>query len=70
MFIQNKYFPVQYLYLQADMKELLWWKVSVIGLEFSGHNQKGQQVMGMMTSGSLASMLLPDKNAMWNVPKH
>jgi fatty acid synthase len=26
--------------------------------------------MGMMTSGSLASMLLADKNMMWKVPEH
>jgi len=69
MFIPNKCIPVQYLYLQVDIKEL-WWQGSVVGLEFSGRNQKGHRVMGMMNSGSLASMLLPDKNAMWNVPKH
>jgi hypothetical protein len=26
--------------------------------------------MGMVSSGALASMVLADKNMMWNVPKH
>jgi NADPH:quinone reductase-like Zn-dependent oxidoreductase len=37
-------------------------------MEFSGRNQKGQRVMGMIDSGSLSTMVLADKTMMWNVP--
>jgi NADPH:quinone reductase-like Zn-dependent oxidoreductase len=39
-------------------------------MEFSGCNQKGQRVMGMLDSGCLSTMVLADKNMMWNVPDH
>jgi hypothetical protein len=39
-------------------------------MEFSGRNQKGQRVMGMLDSGCLSTMVLADKNMMWNVPDH
>jgi NADPH:quinone reductase-like Zn-dependent oxidoreductase len=39
-------------------------------MEFSGCNQKGQRVMGLMDSGSLSTMVLADKNIMWNIPDH
>jgi fatty acid synthase len=30
----------------------------------------GQRVMGVITSGALSSVVLADKNLMWNVPQH
>jgi hypothetical protein len=39
-------------------------------MEFSGRNQKGKRVMGMLDSGCLSTMVLADKNMMWNVPNH
>jgi hypothetical protein len=39
-------------------------------MEFSGRDQKGERVMGIVTSGALASMVLADKNLLWNVPTH
>ncbi|XP_021929696.1 fatty acid synthase-like isoform X3 [Zootermopsis nevadensis] len=43
---------------------------NVQGFEFSGRDQKGSRVMGMVPHGALASMLLVDKDLLWDVPKH
>ncbi|KDR18643.1 hypothetical protein L798_06624, partial [Zootermopsis nevadensis] len=40
------------------------------GLEYSGYNVNGQRVMGMCEFGSLATMVMADKELLWNVPEH
>ncbi|KAG8225765.1 hypothetical protein J437_LFUL005724, partial [Ladona fulva] len=42
----------------------------VQGLEFSGRNSQGKRVMGMVSSGALATTVKADKNLMWEVPDH
>ncbi|PNF18738.1 hypothetical protein B7P43_G05011 [Cryptotermes secundus] len=43
---------------------------NVQGMEFSGRDQKGCRVMGMMAQQALASMVLADTKMLWKVPDH
>ncbi|XP_069675926.1 fatty acid synthase-like [Periplaneta americana] len=41
-----------------------------LGLEFSGRDRRGQRVMGITNSGALASMVVADKDFLWDIPEH
>ncbi|PNF24834.1 hypothetical protein B7P43_G15086 [Cryptotermes secundus] len=41
-----------------------------IGVEFSGRDQEGQRVMGIVNSGALATVVCVDKTFLWDVPDH
>jgi fatty acid synthase len=43
---------------------------NVVGLEFSGRDQKGRRVMGMVSHRALASVVEADKTMLWDVPDH
>ncbi|XP_069677436.1 fatty acid synthase-like isoform X2 [Periplaneta americana] len=40
------------------------------GLEFCGRDRRGQRVMGMTGNGALASMIVADKDFLWDVPEN
>ena len=40
----------------------------VLGLEFSGLNRRGEKVMGMVASGSMATIIEPYEPLTWKVP--
>lgn len=40
----------------------------VLGLEFAGVDDKGERMMGLVISGSLATHIRPQKHLMWKVP--
>ena len=42
----------------------------VVGLEFSGRDKTGRRVMGMVSHGALASVVVADKAMLWDVPDH
>ena len=39
-------------------------------MEFSGRDRNGRRVMGMISHGALASVVVADKNMLWDVPDH
>jgi fatty acid synthase len=39
-------------------------------MEFSGRDQKGQRVMGMIDQQAIASVVLGDRTMLWDVPDH
>lgn len=41
---------------------------SVIGFEYAGRTEKGERVMGMVSSRGLATLLQNDKYILWKVP--
>lgn len=43
---------------------------SVIGFEYSGRNEKGERVMGMVTSRGLSTLVFQDSPLVWKVPDH
>lgn len=42
----------------------------ILGFEYSGINQNGQRVMGMVISGALATHVISDPALTWNCPEH
>ncbi|XP_075977388.1 fatty acid synthase-like [Anticarsia gemmatalis] len=40
------------------------------GMDFSGHNSRGDKVMGLVPSGALASTVEADPSLLWPVPEH
>ena len=40
----------------------------VLGFEFAGVNQNGKRMMGIVSSGSLATHIVPQKHLTWTVP--
>jgi hypothetical protein len=43
---------------------------NVAGLEFSGRDRRGRRVMGMVSHGALASVVVADSSLLWDVPDH
>lgn len=43
---------------------------SVIGFEYTGRTERGDRVMGMVTSRALSTLLVEDKLLSWKIPDH
>lgn len=43
---------------------------SVIGFEYAGRNEKGERIMGMVTTRGLSNLLVYDENLLWKIPDH
>lgn len=43
---------------------------SVIGFEYSGRNEKGERIMGMVSSRALSTLISQDTSLWWKIPDH
>ncbi|KPJ04123.1 Fatty acid synthase [Papilio xuthus] len=41
-----------------------------LGMDFSGKDVNGEQVMGLLAKGALSSVVVPDPELVWPVPRH
>ncbi|XP_063385145.1 fatty acid synthase-like [Cydia fagiglandana] len=53
-----------------DVQQVLRKKDVQLGMDFSGIDNNGNKVMGLVQGGALASTVQADKNLLWPVPEH
>ncbi|KPJ09498.1 Fatty acid synthase [Papilio machaon] len=72
--LPNKIIKVYYAGVsQRDCQQSIFGSNSAnfdLGMDFSGKDVNGEQVMGLLAQGTLSSVITPDPELMWPVPHH
>ncbi|XP_045537637.1 fatty acid synthase-like [Papilio machaon] len=69
--LTNKIIKVCYAGVsQRDYQQSMFGTKLDLGMDFSGKDFNGEQVMGLLAQGSLSSSVAPDPELVWPVPRH
>ncbi|XP_045537636.1 fatty acid synthase [Papilio machaon] len=72
--LPNKIIKVYYAGVsQRDCQQSIFGSNSAnldLGMDFSGKDVNGEQVMGLLAQGTLSSVVTPDPELVWPVPRH
>ncbi|GFO07685.1 fatty acid synthase [Plakobranchus ocellatus] len=53
-----------------DLPDGMFFKESVLGIEFSGRDTKGKRVMGLCSPPAMSTTVLCARSCLWSVPQH
>ncbi|XP_013162844.1 PREDICTED: fatty acid synthase-like isoform X2 [Papilio xuthus] len=72
--LPNKTIKVYYAGVsQKDCQQSIFGNNTVsldLGMDFSGKDVNGEQVMGLLAKGALSNVVVPDPELVWPVPRH